>query len=511
MFPSKPCVEDKADINSEMAAIIERQCCDVPELQPIFEEMERFLELDHLDGHSLFGKLPKLSSYRQFVDPTTGEAMTFESWNSHFPGNRRKEHAEAFTKFRTCGPLSRSEAKRWAKVDLFPKREKLAKCGIPHAPRAISAQRPKTTPFVGPPVTVLQSLLHWLWRGDDDLPICFAAGSTVDHLSAVFDRMYAEGGEFFENDMSNYDSTVVTPYHVWVLRLLDHIGFEDDPLWRELFIAQTEPLDGQGKSGCLFTTPGNMKSGVPPTCLLNSIVNALTHLFAISRNSDIVDLNGNKTLRATLAHVRMLVMGDDNLGCVQAKVDWRGVETTMRQLGMMPKLKVCDDPEQAVFLNMLPYPIGGGKHLFAPMIGRLFTRWGWAVTEQRDVLAYNCALGKGMVDRVLHVPILKALCDRYIRCGSRKDGGKNHDRGLELDPRFARKHFGYVNANISKGKVIVTPQMTEAVEMFIQRRYGWSTQRQRSFVEEIEGWPDPPAFIRRPWFENTCFPIDCPE
>jgi hypothetical protein len=389
---------------------------------------------------------------------------------------------------------------------MFVKREKLDKCGEDYAPRVISSQQPRVTVFTGPVMTVVQDWLHWLWDGVK-VPILFAAGCMPSRLSSFFDIMFHQGGSFFETDMSNYDSTVHAFLQDLFLKVVRAFGFDEEPHFWELRAAQQGWLKGIGASGCRFETPPNIKSGVADTCVCNSFVNAALHLFAIAKSANIRDVDGRLSLRKTLAHVKMMVMGDDNLGCVDPELSLAKVADFLKGVGMIPKFNLVEDPEQAVFLNQLPYPVSGGRHVFGPKLGRLFARLGWSSQEQRDPLAYNCAIGKGFRASCHHVPVLRALVERLIACGRRLGPGQpNHDRGLELNERFQRRHLGYVWSTLAREDQIFEASVETMA--FMARRYGWDVGRVEHLEAFIAGWPDPPCFVGNLLLEEA-IALDC--
>jgi hypothetical protein len=391
-----------------------------------------------------------------------------------------------------------------AKVSMFVKREKLDKCEEEYAPRVISAQEPPVTAFTGPVMTVVQDWLHWLWDGEK-VPVLFAAGASVTKLSLFYSEMMKKGGQFFETDMSNFDAHVVARLQKLFLKFVHAFGFEEEVHFWALRNAQADVLEGRGACGTRFRTPPNIKSGVADTCVCNTFVNAVMHLFAIAKSGGIVDDNGQLSLRLTLDRVDMLVMGDDNLGRVDGSCNIANVRDFLRRLGMVPKFKKVE-PEDAVFLNMLPYPLTEDTIQFAPKIGRIFARIGWACRDFIDARAYLCAVGKGFEASCKHVPILRALVSRLIAHGKRGADGKNHNRGLELDPRFRAKHFGYVQNSLDGESFGVDP--TPLTFEYIKKRYCLSSVQVSDLETRIGVWEDAPALVSDQLIERA-IELDC--
>jgi len=249
-----------------------------------------------------------------------------------------------------------------------------------------------------------------------------------------------------------------------------------------------------------------MKSGQADTCLINSYINALAHMFALALNNGWV-VDGQVNWRVLLQNCALMVMGDDIVLYVAPGVRHNILGAVLTGMGFISKLKVCEDPSDVTFLNMIPYPIGPGVTRFAPKLGRLFDRLGWSVQYQKDVMAYNCAIGKGFRTSTHHVPVLRSLVHRLIRSADRSFDslGRNHDRGLELDPVFQRKHFGWRQSQINFDGA---DEPTLETYAFLQRRYGWSPEITAALEARIATWPQPPALVSDTMLDEAVR-IDC--
>jgi len=490
VLPEFPMVVTRPTIGAEQKALENRQNCTVPQVdKKLFHEFEEFCSFDHLDGHPLFPEpIIKCATFRDAHNHKTGKNWTFEDWNRHFPPARRKQHASARERYEHFEGLSKREADKWCRVAMFPKTEKLDQCGNDYAPRVISGFDPRVSAFVGPEMTVIQEYFHRNWNGIS-VPILLAAGATTADISSMYNRIVDSMGVCFETDMSNFDSTVADPFIKLWMKLIRNWGFEDSHMFWSLKAAQSRPLFGFGICGSRFLTKVDVKSGMSDTCIVNSVMNAMVHLFCVAKTGKLY-VNGKLSLRLALDTVSMAVMGDDNMGSTTVK-DAIQIAYYMKKLGWIPKFKIVDDPRDLTFLNMIPYPIEGGI-LFAPKLGRLVQRLPFAVQDQGDWRAYNCAMGKGFLQSCAHVPVLRAYVARLARCGQRVDG-KNHDRGLELDEAFRRRHFGYVQ-NVVK-HVEPKSACVETFE-FMCRRYGCTKDEISAKEIEIANWPDPPCLVQ---------------
>lgn len=482
-FPNEPMVMTASTEGAEATSAKERQNSSVPPpSKALWKELREFARFARGEWSDLFGVLPRYHSFKEGFT-ADGRPMTFDEWNSHFPLARREQHKREYEKHLHLLATD-AEYVKWCKVAMFVKREKLNKCGRRYAPRTICPFEPKVTAFTGPQITVFQNWLHAWWNGIN-VPVLFAAGCPPEKLSKFFDEQFALGRQCFTTDMSIYDSTVGRPCHKLGMDLYEAIGFELDPHFLGVRKAQGGPLKGYGVCGTRFQTTHSMKSGQADTCLLNSIVNAVVHLFAIAKVNAF-------DLKTTLKKVAMMIMGDDNMGFVDADVKLTGVKDVLFRLGFIPKFNIERDPEQAVFLNMLPYPVGN-EHFFAPTAERLFARLGWATERQGDTRAYLCAVGKGFHKSCRHVPVLRALVDRYIAMGRRVDG-VNHDRGLEKTETFARKHLGF-KMSLTGFDTGETREAQANTRTYMCARYGWTEADIDDLETKIRAWPDPPAMI----------------
>lgn len=503
VFPRRPMVMTAPSLEAEMQAAVYRQCSQVPpQDKSSWDELEEFVGLKAGVHTPLWGTSPRYSSFTESFTPA-GKRLTREEWNSHFPEARRKAHDMAYKAY-WFAPADKAIYKKWCTIAMFVKREKLDKCGEWYAPRVISSFDPKVTAFTGPCITAVQNWLHSWWNGKN-VPVLFAAGSTIERMSEAFDHQHASGRKCFTVDMSIFDSTVGKRCHDFGMKLYRKIGFEMDPHFLDLRAVQGGTLKGYGVSGCRFMAPDSMKSGQADTCVLNSIINVICHLYAIAKSNNIVDVDGKLCMRRTLDKTFMMVMGDDNLGFVDGDLDLKGVPGILYRLGLIPKFNEEKDPEQAVFLNMLPYPVGGGKHRFAPKLGRLMARLGWATSFQKDIRAFMCGIGRGFETSCQHVPVLRALVQRLVRLG-RRVNGVSHDRGLHLTERFRRQHLGFTHSIVDAGSSGTEP--TTETFTFMSTRYGWSDEDIRRLEADIGSWPDPPALVGDCLLEEAIF-LDC--
>jgi len=501
LFPRYPVQVTARTLGAEQRAAAGRQCARTPEPDPfLWESLRKFANVKRGLRSPLWGTLPR---YHKFTDgqASDGTNLTFEKWNAHFPASRRKQHLQSYLSESNYG-MTPELAKKWCKIDLMPKVEKLIYKYQEYDPRAISVFQPRVTAYTGPSVTAFQNWLHGQWDGEK-CPILFAAGCSTTKLDEFFERNYRLGRKCFMADQSNYDSTVSHEAQAFADSIYEEIGFEEEPYFKMLRNAQGGFLDGTGPLGTRFRAPPSEKSGAADTCAVNSPVDTIVHLFCIAYANDITDEQGELSMQRTLDKVSMMVMGDDSLGFVDGDIDLKGVPQLMYRLGFIPKFFECD-PEDAVFLNMIPYPVGDG-HRFAPKLGRLMSRLGVCVAEQLDPIAYSCAVGKGFVATCAHVPVLRSFVSRLARLGARDARGVCHNRGLEKSEGFRRRHMGFFQST-NEPEEAVSP--TARTFQFMQKRYGWSRADIAEMEATIDRWPDPPAFVGHQKLEEAIL-LDC--
>jgi len=308
-------------------------------------------------------------------------------------------------------------------------------------------------------VSAYQEQLHHLWQQH----IFFAAGKTVAQLSQWYTRHRTQRSSFWENDMTNYDSTITQEWQEFAMGLLFDAGGALAQHFKGFKRAQSIDTAGRGAYGTKFRVKGTMKSGAADTCLTNSLINALTHWFCLHK------LNPNLSQHQLENLVALAIMGDDMLLIAQEGVQVEGLDAMMAKLGFMPKLKQAQWTG-GCFLNMLPYPNGAGWS-FAPRPGRILSRMGVSPYPVADPAAYVCAVGKGYSAQMGTVPVLGALARMLVRVGV--------DRQYERSWSYRREHQHKME---SGGPVEFGPQAAE----YIATLYGVSTDQ----LSELERYLD---------------------
>jgi hypothetical protein len=335
--------------------------------------------------------------------------IAFKKWNKHFPKSTRTANEKAYEYLMTTMPTER-EARRAAIYKMFIKAEKTDKCTLfgpdeTAAPRPIHACSPVASVATGLWFRSFQTYLHKTWSKN----IMFSAGCNLEDLSSWFNKFSAAAQIILEDDFTMYETTFSVFAHNLVIKIFEKAGLGMYP-WAHLIRKEQVNAAGFSRSGYKYQVPGTMSSGVADTCLSNSMINAISHLFALHKT------NPELNMKELLDKFRMSVMGDDNLMLLtglRIASDETSVEEILRQLGFMPKLQVRRCPEEVVYLNNRPYKVDGQYH-FGPRIGRLLARLGYSVDNQPHPQAYVREVALAFRKSCNHIPILRTLIDRTL-------------------------------------------------------------------------------------------------
>jgi hypothetical protein len=400
----------------------------------------------------------------------------------HFPKSTKVANYRA-SEWLKRTPRNYRDAKKKAVFKAFLKHEKSDKPGVMgpdlHGrPRLIQGCSPEATVATGRWIKAFQEQIHHVLKG----PMLFSAGCNAEDLSAWFAK-HNEGKErWFEDDFTLYDSTFSLYCHDLVIWLYERCGMRKDP-WAWILRNQQARAKGYSQYGWQYYVDGTMRSGVADTCLANSLINYFAHLYCIVR------LNPLLTIQQILERVAMAVMGDDIIMMTTASVTVEGSTEILRRLGFRSKLKQRDSPEQLIYLNMRPYPVKGGLR-FAPLVGRLLARLGYAVQEQKDWQAYSRGVYEAFLASCAHVPVLAQYVRRMVESRS---GG----RPLKYDIRRYQKLERQFEYNCFS---LQAAEATPETDAFICRTYDISLQHLRQAIEEVQRLP-PAGIVFSPVLE----------
>jgi hypothetical protein len=233
----------------------------------------------------------------------------------------------------------------------------------------------------------------------------FVAGRNLSDISCWVNQRFPAMPYFYEDDFSLYDSTFNIKAQTLVQWLYSLAGSDFDPWFASVRRAQTT-VQGVGREGWRYTVEATMKSGQADTCLANTIVNLLGHLFAIWL------LNGRPPLHSLLSCVAMAGLGDDNV--MATSYTNMDLAPVLLKLGFIAKLKRCGCINDLVFLNNRFYPMDDGSVWLGPKIGRILARSGTAIDIQRLPYVYLRGNALGLAATVQHVPILREFVQHTV-------------------------------------------------------------------------------------------------
>jgi hypothetical protein len=334
-----------------------------------------------------------------------------KKWVDSFPPNKRAPKIKELEKVeKNLGYLS--EPYSLPPRECFPKREKV--CELVSTwpkkypdPRLIQGFDARTNIVLGPWITRIQHLLeHLLSFPKSDL--VFACGMTGDQIGEYYDSISRRFTHFFEDDFTLYDTTLHKAFHLLAIKLFQWLGMPKYALK-----VRRAQISGTGRTvgGIQFSIDGTMKSGASDTCLTNSIINLLTHVYVLA------SLNGI-SMDSVLDDISMIVMGDDNIFCTnRLKVD--GLRQKMAELGLLSKVQEKKFSE-LTFLNLMPMPTTSPRSWRAVLKpGRIMARIQASESLVKNFRSYQSGVALGMKHMVGGLPILDRFLDRLISMDKR--------------------------------------------------------------------------------------------
>ena len=323
--------------------------------------------------------------------------VQFREWNSKFPKGTRTANERAWPLVKR-DYLSARMLRKVSTVKLFLKLEKYDKAEIGRldpslAPRCISSW----VAYVNVATFCLSLFHEYLVRvwGDSTRQgvgalrnVCFPAGMNGEDLSHYFTNLMSEfsGADAYEDDFTLYDSTQNRYTHETLELIYDWAGLNTWPNFQTIRRAQSGTCAGVTRHGIKYTDVDTMRSGSADTCLGNTIINYLYHMFAIAHNNR----QDGKLPSFSYLHQRvaMLVLGDDNVTLLKDGLIAQGIQKTLNALGLISKLQKRDSPPDCVFLNQWFIHMGQGEYRCMPNFFRMFGKIGYACEEQPDPSAY---------------------------------------------------------------------------------------------------------------------------
>jgi len=419
-----------------------------------------------------------LEKFNQF------DLVDFEEWNQHFEPGRRRIN-ETTWKTMNMGkdmlPLDAKEITRILKQKPFLKMDKDIKgdgLTAEKAGRFIMAQSNEVAIILGMVVQSISKPFEQLWKRDAS-KIIFACGLDTSELSETFYEAKMMNANYLDDDFSQYDSTQHSQFHRLLVEIYTYImdnycSTQDKPnLLANFWKVRTqigETTVGRTRLGLMFKLVGTMKSGQADTCLGNTIINVLTHLYAFVKATGL-------SVEEVSGKMLMHVLGDDNSMAVPKEWDITGVENTLIKLGLLPKLEEKQFKE-IKFLNLIPYPIepleNGRDVQLGLLPGRMLERILWTHKLPAHKEAHCVALAKCLLAVSGHVPFIEKFAEGMMlayggNC-TELDGRKKYQNDWQLEKsRTIRESFGWWLRDSLNSKTIY--KANEQTKSFLCDRY----------------------------------------
>jgi len=230
-------------------------------------------------------------------------------------------------------------------------------------PRLIQHQDPMRNLFLGPAILAIYGVLKKRWHLA--APISLGSGRDAQALGEWFDNN-PRGARYVASDASCFDGRQDVLYFEELARLLKRVDRRAAAYLKQQQRSTTVCSDGQ-----TFALNGGMKSGVPHTTLLNSLVNAFILKHSLLR---------------TGKSGRIIVAGDDGLtaigGTFSSELVKRTFSTVASECGHEYKISMTS-MDRASFLASFPISLVDTIHtrpsltLMFPGLQRLISKIGW--------------------------------------------------------------------------------------------------------------------------------------
>jgi hypothetical protein len=462
VIPARAYLKAASTRINEIRALSIRQLAPTPEVNRVlFTQLKNWVIANR---HDIF---PGLDQSTCAFGPQADEQ--FECWNTKFPKATRNANAKAWPIVkRDC--LSDKMLRKVTTIKLFLKSEKYDKAEIgvmddSLAPRCISSwvAYVNVATFC---VSRFHEYLTTVW-GDWDRSnassvknVCFPAGMNSEQMSSWFTAMMREGVSLigYEDDFTLFDSTQNQQTHELLLLIYSWTGLNSWPNFQKIREAQAGVCRGVTRHGIRYTDVNTMRSGSADTCLGNTIVNYLYHMFAVAYGNKV----GGKLMdfKQLAAKVRMMVLGDDNVTIVDPDIDMSRVTHTINQLGLISKLSRREQPSDCVFLNQWFIHRGGGEYLAMPNFFRLFGKLGFACDEQPDPCAYQYSIAQAFERSFSGVTIASAGIQHLKKVASSRLSPQNngHNKARSNKPTHAfNRAFGRDYRVVASDFALPTP------------------------------------------------------
>lgn len=251
----------------------------------------------------------------------------------------------------------------------------------------------------------MQDELHRQWDGTGTF--YFTSGATQRQISEWLEKWMPAYRNIVEVDQSKYDRHHSRASEELVLRVFNAYGMPD--LARRVYRRLESSLKGRTPSGIKFTRQDAMMcTGVPHTCLGNSILNGLMTAWCLHKQGIGLD------------DFREMLMGDDSLILTSRPLDAARFSADFERLGFKIKLHLRKHITEATFCSNWFAPTKCGRYAPSPLLKTAY-RIPWTVSQisTRHWAQYSHAVASSL-QTATGTPILRELVramDKASQCG----------------------------------------------------------------------------------------------
>lgn len=204
----------------------------------------------------------------------------------------------------------------------------------------------------------------------------------AEWMSKVYEKF--PNPHFIECDGKNWDATMQRFHHLYKLRYYRRFSKEFAKFVDDCFATTGVCVCDDGIM--VYLMRGTVKSGHNDTTLGNTIINAAIIATIFKRLG---------------VECMIIVQGDDSLVAFKEppfEGFYEVVEKMYREFGIVPKGAMIRGHQRVSFISGCWYECGGGRHVFAPKLGKLMAKLWWTTGRipEHLVQAYRAEVAFGL-------------------------------------------------------------------------------------------------------------------
>lgn len=383
--------------------------------------------------------------------------------------------------------------KKYYQRQAFIKRELLPLSGPGtikvKAPRVIQSTSDEFACCVGPTCHLLYDRLKRAWSLDNVMTI--GSGRNAAELGSWM-KICLDGGYdlFLENDFTSFDATVSAYALKFEHNIYRRFGIPEDTI--KMFELQMNTI-GYTALGTKYGVKGGRHSGDGNTTLGNTLIAALVMLYALSK-CHVSTQYGSLNVAQFFDDVKILQGGDDNVTAMR-RGSFVGnvreeVESTLKQLGFVPKLLLRENPENVTFFSSRFWPCTVNDQetfVLAQHPAKALAFLGWMKTpldsaSERQQWVKQVALGMRATARIN--PVVGAVVQRLLELTQDVVVGKRVKEMVEAQKLYS----------VTVGNEIVQP--TEQTIAMFESVYGITHDEISAFRHFIGGIKTLPCLVQ---------------